>query len=163
MTTSPQSMEAAGPKASPESRPNFWSAARELSCDKEAGGVEETDNCPNVPEEEKNIEKPVLVDDNLSNMACSKSLPKKEVEKIALSAIKKAEKILQSQFKSFCPLMYIRRRDINYCIRVRVASENCSNKILDLHCRYLADCTKCLNAKWVKDEDDQMTFKFPAQ
>lgn len=141
--TSPQSIEAAGPEASPESRPNFGSAARELSlCGEEAaGGKDETDNFPDVPEEEKNIEEPRPVDVNLENMARS------NWQKVA--------KFLHATFGDFCPLKYI-KRNIDYCIRVRVNS--C--KIIDLHYRYMADCYKFLNAKWMEHENDEMTFEF---
>lgn len=143
MTTSPQSIEAAGPEASPEPRPIFGSAARELSCSEEAaGGVEETDNFPDVPEEEKNIEEPRPVDVNLENMARS------NWQRVA--------KFLHATFGDFCPLKYI-KRNIEYCIRVRVNS--C--KIIDLYCRYTAGAIpKFLSAKWMEHEDDKMTFEF---
>ena len=154
MTTSPQSIEAAGPEASPESRPN---TARELSCGEEAAGsnetdnchngeetgsVDETDTCPDLPEEEMNIEKPLPVDDNLEN--------------VALSNRQRVAKFLHATFGDFCPLKYI-KRNIEYCIRVRVNS--C--KIIDLHCRYTAGALpKFLSAKWMEHEDDKMTFEF---
>ena len=153
MTTSPQSIEAAGPEASPESRPN---TARVLSYGEEAAGSNETDNChngeeagsldetdtcPDLPEKEKNIEEPLPVDDNLEN--------------VALSNRQRVAKFLQEIIKDFCPLKYI-KKNIEYCIRVRVNS--C--KIIDLYCQYMAGVHKFLSMKRMEHEDDKMTFEF---
>ena len=162
MTTSPQSIEAAGPEASPESRPN---TARELSCGEEAAGsnetdncrngeetgsVDETDTCPDLPEEEMNIEEPLPVDDNLENMVLSN---KKGVAKLLKQKNNNSKEII---IEDFCPLKYIKRNITEYCIRVRVNS--C--KILDLHCQYKFGAHKFLSVKWMKHEDDKMTFEF---
>ena len=132
--TSPQSME----------------AARECSKEtdnchngEETGGVDETDTCPNLPEEEKNIEKPLPVDGNFI------------VENVALSNRQRVAKFLQEKIKDFCPLKYI-KNNIEYCIRVRV--NFC--KIIDLHCRYTAGAHKILSMKRMEHEDDKMTFEF---
>ncbi|XP_019857396.1 PREDICTED: uncharacterized protein LOC109585710 [Amphimedon queenslandica] len=76
-----------------------------------------------------------------------------EVLNIAEKMKKEAEQKLKTNFTTFTPLYYIKKGEIDYCIRVRV-----DNGKIDVCGQYCAGSVMRVKAKHVTEDDDQTFF-----